>query len=153
MSDQPGRPPRWDPDPRGIGVADARAHLGLLDALRQVADEDGWVAEDPEAHLLPHLRTQAGDGGRWTLVGAETVPDGTLEVDLRWAGPADAGRMAIRTAAWALIGAIAEGATVVHEERGVDGVTTFAVVTGALPGETRFAPHGHTLRLRLGSDA
>lgn len=118
MSGLPGRAPRWDPDDRGVGIADARAHLDLLDALRRVADEDGWVAED-----------------------------------LRWAGPADADRRAVRSAAFDLIGAIAEGATVVHEERRADRATVLAVVTGSLHGETGFASHGHTLRLRLGSDA
>lgn len=153
MSDQPARAPRWDPDPRGIGVADARAHLGLLEALRGVVDEDGWVSEDPEAHLLPHLIGQVAAGAPWSIERAVTAPDGTLEVDLHWTGPADADRLAIRTAAWAVLGSIAEGATVVHEERGADGATVLAVVTGSLPGETRFAPHGHTLRLHLGSDA
>ena len=32
-SDALVRPPRWDPDERGIGVADARAHLARLDGL------------------------------------------------------------------------------------------------------------------------
>jgi hypothetical protein len=43
------RPPRSDPDGRGIGVAEARGHIALIDALRRAADEDGWFA--------PHGRT------------------------------------------------------------------------------------------------
>jgi hypothetical protein len=47
--------PRWDSDERGDGVADATALVPgaeeLLDAMRRPR----WVAEEPEAHLLPHL--------------------------------------------------------------------------------------------------
>ena len=54
----------------------------------------------------------------------------------------------MRAAAFGLIGAIAEGATMIHERRDGDGLD-FDVVTGMLPDDTVFAPHGHTLRLRL----
>jgi hypothetical protein len=49
-------PGRWDIDERGRGVADASQFAQgageLVDAMR----EPNWVAEEPEAHLLPHLR-------------------------------------------------------------------------------------------------
>jgi hypothetical protein len=47
---------RWDDDERGQGVGDGRrlepGAGELLEALR----EPGWVAEDGDDHLLPHLR-------------------------------------------------------------------------------------------------
>ena len=64
-----GRPrPRWDPDDRGVGVGDARAHIATVDALREVADRDGWVARRfPELvrHVIsagPHIAWSAPSG-------------------------------------------------------------------------------------------
>jgi hypothetical protein len=151
MSEAPearARPPRWDPDESGIGIGTARAHLVRLDALRAAAAEEGWVSEEPEAHLLPHIRRHVGDGTRWAIDGTATEPDGTFVVDLRWVGAADAGPGAIRAAAYALIGVIAEGTTAIAEVRESEGVT-FEVVTGMLADQTHFASHGHTLRLRI----
>jgi hypothetical protein len=139
---------RWDPDDRGIGVGDARAHLDVLDALRRAADQPGWVAEEPESQLLPHLVRHAAEDSPWVIASTATEPDGTFVVDARWAGPAAADRRAVRAATFGLIGAIAETSTGIHERRGPDGVT-FEVVTGLLPGETEFASHGHTVRLRI----
>ena len=150
MSEAPeagSRPPRWDPDERGVGVADARAHLGRVDALRAAADEDGWVAEEPEAHLLPHIVRHIAEGAPFALQRATTDGDGTLEVVLRWAGPADAGRGTVRAAAYALIGVIAESTSLVTETSNDRAPQAFEVVTGMLAGQGRFAPHGHTLRL------
>jgi hypothetical protein len=142
------RRPRWDPDDRGIGVADARDQLDVIDALRRAADEDGWVAEAPELHLLPHLLAHTGDGSGWVVGSSVVGPDGTFEVDARWSGPPDADRGVRRVAAFALIGSIAEGATMIHERRDAESLV-FEVVTGLLPADTSFASHGHTLRLRL----
>jgi hypothetical protein len=139
------RPPRWDPDDRGIGSADARGHLALIDALRRAADEDGWVAEAPELHLLPHLRDSAAGGSGWVIGSTVVQPDGTFDVDLGWSGAPDAD---LRIAVFTLIGAIAESSTLVHERRNGDD-RIFDVVSGILEGDSRFAPHGHTLRLRI----
>jgi hypothetical protein len=145
-------PPRWDPDERGIGVGDAHAHLDRLDALRLAADQEGWVAEEPEAHLLPHIARHVGAGAPWALQAAGTEPDGTFVVDLRWTGPAEADRRTIRIAAYALIGVIAEGITAIGESAEPSG-PTFEVVTGMLADQTEFASHGHTLRLRVDTGA
>ena len=145
MPDAGRRPPRWDPDERGIGVGDARAHLDVLDALRRAAAEPGWVAEDPEEHLGPHLHAAAGALAIDTEVAA---PDGTFEVRLRWAGPADPDRGSVRAAVFGMIESVAESTTLVHERRGPDELV-FEVVTGTLAGEGPFASHGHTLRLRI----
>lgn len=146
---EPTRRPRWDPDERGIGVADARGHLATLDALRQVADEDGWVAEEPEKHLLPHLVEFARTAPDLGIESAVTAPDGTYEIVARWVGPADPDRRTVRAAAFVLVGVVAEGATVVHETRGADGAAIYEVVTGLLPEDTPFATHGHTVRVRV----
>ena len=149
MSETRARPPRWDPDERGIGVADARAHLARLDALRAAAAEDGWIAEEPEAHLLPHIRRHVEEDGQLAIDGTATEPDGTFVVDLRWTGPADADRVTIRVAAYGLIGSVAEGISAIAEVREPT-FLVFEVVTGMLAGESAFASHGHTLRLRIG---
>ncbi|HEV8402055.1 MAG TPA: hypothetical protein VGQ31_03385 [Candidatus Limnocylindrales bacterium] len=146
MSDE-GRP-RWDPDERGIGVGAARGHLATLDAMRAVADRDGWVAESPETHLLPRL-TEHLAGRPLAIDATRTGPDGTFEVDARWVGPADPEAWRVRAAAISLIGVVAETGTLIRETRGPDGEARFAVMTGLLPGDTRFATHGHSLVLRV----
>jgi hypothetical protein len=145
-SDALVRPPRWDPDERGIGVADARAHLARLDALRAVADVDGWVAEEPDVHLLPHIVRHLADGAPFALQEATIDPDGTFVVVVRWTGSIDAGRGTVRTAAYALIGVIAESTTAIIQTDD-KGRQVFDVVTGMLAEQSQFASHGHTLRL------
>ena len=152
MPEARARPPRWDPDERGIGAGDARAHLGGLDALRDAAGQDGWVAEEPEAHLLPHIRRHVDEDAVWEITRTETESDGTFVVELRWNGPEDAGRAQIRVAAYALIGTVAESTTAIIEADDPDG-QTFEVVTGMLPDQTAFASHGHTLRLQIARQA
>jgi len=142
------RPPRWDPDDRGIGVADARAHLARLDGLRAAAAEDGWVAEEPEVHLLPHIVRHLADGAPFTLQAATTDPDGTFVVAVRWTGPDDAGRGIVRTATYALIAVVAESTTAITQSDD-DERLVFEIVTGMLVDQTRFASHGHTLRLLI----
>jgi hypothetical protein len=141
------RRPRWDPDERGIGVGDARAHLEHIDRLREAAATPGWVAEDPGSHLGPHLERAVAAGSSWVITGMTTAPDGTFVVDLRWAGPAVPDRRTVRAAAYELIGSVAEASSVVHERGGPDGAS-FDAVTGTLDGDSSFAAHGHTLRLR-----
>ena len=145
--------PRWDPDERGIGVADARIFLATLDALRAVADKDGWVAEDPETHLLARLSEAATDGGSLAITSTTTDPDGTFEVDARWVGPADPEHWQVRAAAIALIGVVAEATSLIRERRAADRAATFDVVTGLLPDDTAFATHGHTIRLTVRTGA
>ncbi len=145
MTDSARRPPRWDPDERGIGVGDARAHLDVIDALRRTAAEPGWVAEDPEAHLGPHLAAAAGAAGDRER---RATPDATYELRLRWTGPGDPDLAAVRATLFAMIESVAESTTLVHERHETDELV-FEVVTGTLAGEGPFASHGHTLRLRV----
>jgi hypothetical protein len=108
--------------------------------------QDGWVAEEPEVHLLPHIVRHLADGAPFALQAATTDPDGTFVVAVGWSGPDDAGRGTVRTAAYALIAVIAESSTAITQID-EDGRQVFEVVTGMLANQTRFASHGHTLRL------
>jgi len=148
VADARSRPPRWDPDERGIGVGEARSFEGVLDALRAQAAVPGWVAEEPELHLLPHLGEAIAGGAPWRVVATRTDADGTYAIRLRWTGAPDAGPPAMRVAVVGLIGRIAEGTTLIHERRDDDALS-YAVVTGDLPAETRFATHGHTMTLTI----
>lgn len=142
---------RWDGDERGGGVADAGQFVegaaGLIAAMRQ----PNWVAEEPEAHLLPHLE-QACQSLPLEILGARTSDDGCYEVQLRWTR-AEAGVGAIRAAIFGLLGGIAEPASYVRQRRtdstaGSSTLLSFEVVTGIVD-EQPFMPHGHTLRLEV----
>ncbi len=134
---------RWDTDDRFTGVADARAFASAADDLAELARRDGWVAEEPELHLVPHLRAASRTGLR--LIETSVGSDGVLNVLAEPAG--EAGRRAIRQQAWVLIGTIAETLSSVREHRDGDEVI-FDVVTGE-PDGGRFASHGHAMRLTV----
>lgn len=106
-------------------------------------EDSEWVAEDPDAHLLPHLERACAELP-FDLVGARTSDDGTFLVELQWRGNGRIG--GVRQAVFALLGSIAESATYVRQRR--DGDTlAFEAATGVLDG--RFAPHGHTVRFEI----
>jgi hypothetical protein len=134
---------RWDNDTRYTGVADASAFAAAIDELAALARRPGWVAEEPEAHLVPHLRGAEVAGLR--LAGCRTTADGALEAVAEYRP--GAGRGDLRRRAWALLGFIAEPAANVREHRDGDTVV-FEVVTG-IPEHGQFATHGHTVRLTL----
>jgi hypothetical protein len=130
----------------------------LLDALGL----PGWVAEDPDAHLLPHLqRACEQDALPFELLGAEVGEDAGYSVRLRWRGDPNDLR-GVRASAFALIGAVAESATYVRQRRVAadgsvpadvdlpgDGEVVFEAATGMLEPDTSFATHGHVLLLRV----
>ena len=134
---------RWDTDERFTGVGDASEFASAADDLSALARRPGWVAEEPEAHLVPHLLAGAPAGLRVieTSVGA----DGVLDVRAEPAGTD--GRRGLRQQAWVLIGTIAETLSSVRERRDGDNVV-FEVITGE-PDGGRFASHGHVLRLTV----
>src|SRR5262245_36806495 len=108
--------------------------------------EEDWVAEDPDAHLLPHIRKACErDGAPLSLRGAETKPDGTLSVALSWRGSEN---LSPHGAAFALLGEFAESATYIRYRR-ERGALVLDVVTGMLAPDTTFLPHGHTLRVTV----
>ena len=142
---------RWDGDERGEGVADAAPFAAgaveLVEAMRVAK----WVAEEPELHLQPHLE-RACRSLALQLEDTNSSADGAFEVSVRWTG--EKPRVAdVRAAVFSLVGSFAELATYVRQrpiEETEDGNRTFLfeVVTGILGGG-RFAPHGHTVRVRV----
>jgi hypothetical protein len=158
---EPDRTRRWDTDERGTGVADASAEVPRIAALRAHAGRGGWVAEEPEAHLWPHLeRAIEQPGSPWKSATWTIDADGRLVVELEYAG-ADTDRplAAVRADAFALVGQVAETSSFVRVAETPSHVGTMSsgqramvqvdVVTGLLDDETSFASHGHTLRLRI----
>jgi hypothetical protein len=136
---------RWDDDERGHGVADAR---GLAPGARELVDaleQPDWVAEQPEAHLLPHIEQRCSEPGSRLRLEAATVVEGVLDVTLRWSG----GTQREQTeAVWALLGTFVETASYVRGA--ADGAEpVWELATGMLAPDTAYAPHGHTVRLRI----
>jgi hypothetical protein len=138
---------RWDVDERGHGVADGRRLEPGAAELTAALREPDWVAEEPEAHLLPHLRQACEAGVGLRLDSTRTEPDGAFVVELHWPGPRGDIR-ALQAAAYALIGAVAESATYIRQRQEA-GATVYEVGTGMLAPDTSFAPHGHVLVLRV----
>lgn len=137
---------RWDTDERGRGVADGGWIAPDVRRLLDTLAEPGWVAEDPDIHLLPHLRRACQEAGSpWTLAGT-AFDGGVYTVDLEWVRREPRlGRL--RSDALALVGSVAEGVTFVEQRVG-QGRIEFRAVTGILEGDGLFKGHGHLLLLR-----
>jgi hypothetical protein len=135
--------PRWDTDERGHGVADARQFADAARDLVAAMEATDWIAEEPEAHLLPHIR-RICEESLLSLAEAGVAEDGVLVVELHWQG----GDESHWPEVWRVIGSFAESASYLHQ-RSENGTDVFDVVTGMLAEETVFAPHGHTVRLRV----
>jgi len=134
---------RWDGDERGLGIGDAGRLVPGAGELVEAFGQPAWVAEEPEAHLLPHLEAWCERDGRLALSGSHGDDAGAFIVECEWrGGPAGVGQA--RAAAFALIGSFAESATYVRQRR-VEGRLRFEVGTGELAPDTRFAPHGHVV--------
>jgi hypothetical protein len=146
MADTADSRRRWDTDDRFSGVADAGVFADSVQELAQLARRPGWVAEEPEVHLVPHLRSASVPG--LTVLTFRAGEDGVLHVAAEHT-PGDH-RRDIRRRAWALLGHIAETLASVHEHAAEDAVM-FDVITGGpgAGGAARFATHGHTIRLTL----
>jgi hypothetical protein len=148
----PSKERRWDIDERGEGVGDASAEARRVDDLRALAERPGWVTEEPEAHLWPHLeRAIQEPSSPWVSADHSIDPDGRLIVDLVHApAEADRARAGLQADVLRLVGLVIEGATFVEiEERGLDDTLVIDVVTGMLDDQTPFKAHGHTLRFRV----
>jgi hypothetical protein len=136
---------RWDTDERGRGVGDARASLPAIQQLVELAGSNDWVAEDPEAHLLPGLRERIEISGL-VIESVEVEPHGALLVRLN--SPAKQSRRELRQSVWSILGGVAELATFVREKRSADRIS-FEVVTGNPRDDGPFATHGHVIRLEV----
>jgi hypothetical protein len=136
---------RWDGDERGEGVADASTFAPGAEVLVEAMRTRNWVAEQPEAHLFPHLQ-RCCESLPLELIDAQVSTDGSFDVDLRWVGETN-GIGGIRAAIFTLVGSVAEVSTYVRQSRTGDSAV-FEIVTGSSEEES-FAPHGHTVRLRV----
>ena len=142
---------RWEGDERGEGIADARPFAPGVEELLEATRRRGWVAEQPEVHLLPHLQ-RACESLPLELLDAQASVDGSFDVELRWTGEAQRFG-AVKAAVFSLVGSFAEPSTHVRQLRSEseeDGDwLVFEIVTGFLEGQSSFTPHGHTVRLRV----
>jgi hypothetical protein len=78
---------RWDIDERGHGVASGDEFSPNVEELAVAMRRAGWVTEEPEAHLLPHLEAaSSGPGSPWEIV-SWTIDDGVFAVEATWNGP------------------------------------------------------------------
>jgi hypothetical protein len=116
-----------------------------LDRLRAAMLEPDWVAEEPDLHLLPHVRRLCEERG-WKLARAAVVDD-VLEVEV--VVPAATVRSPTE-AAFGILGTFAEASThVVEQSADVGENVELLVTTGMLEGDGVFAPHGHTVRIAV----
>ncbi|MEV4570859.1 hypothetical protein AB0K12_44515 [Nonomuraea sp. NPDC049419] len=128
---------RWDIDERFTGVCDATAMLPAVHRLGEAMASGGWVTEDPEVHLLPHLRGVPG----WEVLDGRLVDDGFYEVRARREEELEG--VAAYRAAIRLLSVIAEPSFLVRQA--APGV--YECVTGVLDGDGVYRSHGHLVRL------
>jgi hypothetical protein len=84
---------RWDGDDRGHGVGDAGHLVRGASELVAAFEQADWVAEQPELHLLPHVRDWCERDRRLAVLDARADGNGTFILDLEWRGtPSGPGR-------------------------------------------------------------
>jgi hypothetical protein len=147
-------PSRWDGDDRGRGIGDAEQLITGASELIAAFSEPTWVAEQPEAHLRPHVEQWCQQDGRLALRGASIDDRHAYVLDLEWRGdPTGVGQA--RAAVFSLIGSFAESATYVRQRRvrshsdASAARLWFEVGTGELAPDTRFHPHGHAVMIHV----
>jgi hypothetical protein len=131
---------RWDIDERHTGIAAGSAMDPQVKTLLDTMRRDGWVTEEPAAHLLPQLQRACGTD--WMITAERLLDDGVYEVTIALAGEHEG--IHIHRAAIRLLSSIAESAFFVRQS--APGV--FDCVTGVLDGDPPgFKSHGHLVRL------
>jgi len=145
---------RWDGDDRGRGIGDAGQLVTGARELIAAFSEPTWVAEQPDAHLRPHVEHWCQQDGRLAVHGAWIDDHHAYVLDLEWRGdPAGVGQA--RAAVFSLIGSFAESATYVRQHRAPSHSDLpaaglwFEVGTGELAPDTRFHPHGHVVMINV----
>ena len=137
----------WDTDDRLTGIASGRAFAPAIEQLGAHLDRDGWIAENPESHLLPHLRSYCEEPtSPFRLLDARLHGNGVYEVELESADFTQADCLPIRRVL-PMLAAIAETTLAVRQ---IDEATV-EYVTGTLDNDSPYATHGHLVRLRIRS--
>jgi hypothetical protein len=145
---------RWDGDTRGHGVGDAGQLVAGANDLITAFTQTGWVTEQPENHLLPHIEAWCHQDQRLSVTGTSIDNRNAYIVNLEWRG-ASVGVGQARAAIFALIGSFAETATYVRQRREArtdhdsGGKLQFEVGTGEVAPDSRFLPHGHVVVINL----
>jgi hypothetical protein len=140
---------RRDEDERGIGIARGDALAPGAERLLGTMQTDGWVAEQPEAHLLPHIRRWCEETGRLRVLG-ERSEDAVYVVELEWTA-SDTAVRELRADLVTLVGTFAESSTHVRQRTDTDAVE-YDLTTGMLEDETPFRTHGHLVRFRVAGE-
>jgi len=142
---------RWEGDAKGHGIDDGRWIAPDVEALLTELVSFGWIAEEPEAHLQPHLRDACDAAGSPWIVHEAALAGPVFAVSLEWARPGGTWRE-LRTDVFALLGRIVESTTFVRQ-RVTEDMVEFWCATGMLSGDTSFASHGHLILLLIGGPA
>jgi hypothetical protein len=127
----------------GVGVGDAVSVVPEIHRLLDACRDAGWVAESAATYLGVSLRDACErPDSPWAWIEGVQEADGSYVVDLHYAQVPDP---QLWPDLMVLLSVIAEDSFFVQrlDER------TVVCVTGTLSGQGEFAPHGHTLRLRL----
>lgn len=138
---------RWDIDERGHGVASGIELSPNVEELGDAMKGTGWVTEEPEAHLLPHLEAACSMPGSPWAISSWSIDDAVLVIELTWGGPWGTWDV-LRADAFSFLGLVAEHTTHIRQ-RTIEDRVEFEMATGTLTGETPFVPHGHLVRLRI----
>ena len=99
--------PRWDGDNRGRGIGDAAQLVPGANELVAAFTQSGWVAEDPELHLRPHVEAWCQRDQRLVLTDAFSDDVNAYILELQWCG-ASAGPGPARATVFSLIGSFAK---------------------------------------------
>ncbi|MFC9768602.1 hypothetical protein [Rhodococcus jostii] len=136
---------RWDTDEHFTGLASGRSFAPNVGRLVAHLEREGWVTEDPDAHLLPHLQGFCEQpDSRWRLIGARLLDDGVYAVDIGPSAEMATPNLPIRETI-PLLGQVAEASFAVQQ---ID-ENTIECVTGMLDGDGPYATHGHLIRLHI----
>ena len=137
---------RWDIDERGHGIASgeiARPDLARLDAALAGPD---WIAEEPDAHLLPHIRRACEVEGSGLEVVGWAIEAAILVVRLRETEIERGSKVDRRRRLLTVVGAFVEPSTFL---RFADDDRILDIATGVLDGDGPFRGHGHLVRLQV----
>ena len=138
-------PRRWEGDERGEGVGDAARLKPGAEELLAWMSGPGWVTEQPEVHLSPHVREWLAHNDVFALEDARVNAAGEYVLELSWQGRLGDMR-GVRAAAFELLGSVAESATYVRQRR-ESGRVVFEAATGMGGDDSPFDPHGHVIVL------